>query len=106
MTWIVYDQLISIFSVYLFCDGNCFFTFQIDFSHLVLTSSFDWTIKLWSNKVIINNALKVKGIFFVSLREFKVLPWLARKIISHVLFAQLLDNHFLTTCSFIVMIFS
>lgn len=23
---------------------------QIDFSHLALTSSFDWTIKLWSNK--------------------------------------------------------
>lgn len=23
----------------------------IDFSHLFLTSSFDWTIKLWNNKV-------------------------------------------------------
>ncbi|XP_065052749.1 cytoplasmic dynein 1 intermediate chain 2-like [Rhopilema esculentum] len=23
---------------------------QVDFSHLILTSSFDWTIKLWSNK--------------------------------------------------------
>lgn len=24
----------------------------VDFSHLFITSSFDWTIKLWSTKVI------------------------------------------------------
>ena len=28
---------------------------QIDFSHLFLTSSFDWTIKLWSNKVYVRS---------------------------------------------------
>lgn len=27
-------------------------TGQLDFSHLFLTSSFDWTVKLWSLKVI------------------------------------------------------
>lgn len=30
----------------------------IDFSHLFLSSSFDWTIKLWSAKVIKNSAFR------------------------------------------------
>lgn len=25
---------------------------QVDFSHLFITSSFDWTVKLWSQKVL------------------------------------------------------